>query len=173
VAKTEERELRDLLETTQSEVRRLKAELAAREKAEPVAPARDEKQEAAELQSLRTQVQSLEKENTALRSARAEVEKQLATLTADLGESRREATLARDEVKLLKKQLEATNQALAKSKAKAQQRSTRPANKRSLLERVRELFGGAKPSEELEAARKEIARLNQQLSLAQFKRRGR
>ncbi len=173
MAKTEERELRDLLETTQSEVRRLKAELAAREKAAPVAPPRDDKQEAAELQALRTQVQSLEKENTALRSARADVEQQLATLTAGLGESRRETTLARDEVKLLKKQLEATNQALAKSKAKVQQLSSQPARKRSLLERVRGLFGGGKPSEELEAARKEIARLNQQLSLAQFKRRGR
>ncbi|MFY0526507.1 hypothetical protein ACN28I_26325 [Archangium gephyra] len=173
MAKTEERELRNLLETTQSEVKRLKAELAAREKAAPSAPSRDEKQEAAELQSLRTQVQSLEKENAALRSARAEVEKQLATLTAGLGESRREATLARDEVKLLKKQLEATNQALAKSKAKVQQLSSKPTPKRSLVERVRALFGGGKPSEELEAARKEIARLNQQLSLAQFKRRGR
>ena len=172
MAKTEERELRDLLETTQSEVRRLKAELAAREKAPPVALPRDEKKEEAELQALRTQVQSLEKENAALRSARAEVEQQLATLTAGLGESRREATLARDEVKLLKKQLEAANQALAKSK-KTQPRGKGPANKRSLLERMRELFGGAKPSEELEAARREIARLNQQLSLAQFKRRGR
>jgi predicted RNase H-like nuclease (RuvC/YqgF family) len=171
VAKTEERELRDLLETTQSEVRRLKAELAEREKAGPVAQ-RDEKQEA-ELQALRTQVQSLEKENAALRSARAEVEKQLATLTADVGEARREAHQARDEVKLLKKQLESTNQALAKSKARVQQLSTRPDSKRSLVDRVRALFGGGKPSEELEAARKEIARLNQQLSLAQFKRRGR
>ncbi|WP_375770004.1 hypothetical protein NR798_03700 [Archangium gephyra] len=173
MAKTEERELRNLLETTQSEVKRLKAELAAREKAAPVALPRDEKQEAAELQALRTQVQSLEKENAALRSARADVEKQLATLTADMAESRREATLARDEVKLLKKQLESTNQALAKSKARVQQLTSRPANKRSLVERVRALFGGGKPSEELEAARKEIARLNQQLSLAQFKRRGR
>ncbi|HEX5752708.1 MAG TPA: hypothetical protein VFZ09_41270 [Archangium sp.] len=170
MAKTEERELRDLLEATQSEVKRLKAELAAREKAAPVAPPRDEKQEAAELQALRTQVQSLEKENTALRSARTEVEQQLATLTAELSESRREATLARDEVKQLKKQLEATNQALTKARAK---RGSRSSNKRSLLERLRELFGGTKPSEELEAARKEIARLNQQLSLAQFKRRGR
>ncbi|MCY1073482.1 hypothetical protein [Archangium lansingense] len=172
MAKTDVRELRDLLETTQSEVKRLKAELAAREKATPVAP-RDEKQEAAEIQALRTQVQSLEKENAALRSARADVEQQLAALTADLGESRKEATLARDEVKLLKKQLETTNQALAKSKAKVQQLSTRPADKRSLLERLRGLFGGGKPSEELEAARREIVRLNQQLSLAQFKRRGR
>ncbi|MFY0563199.1 hypothetical protein ACN28E_05100 [Archangium lansingense] len=172
MAKTDVRELRDLLETTQSEVKRLKAELAAREKATPVAP-RDEKQEAAEIQALRTQVQSLEKENAALRSARADVEQQLTAITADLRESRKEATLARDEVKLLKKQLETTNQALAKSKAKVQQLSTRPADKRSLLERLRGLFGGGKPSEELEAARREIVRLNQQLSLAQFKRRGR
>lgn len=171
MAKTEERELRDLLETTQSKVRRLEAELAEREKAAPVAQ-RDEKQEA-ELQAVRTQVQSLEKENAALRSARAEVEKQLATLTADLGESRRETTLARDEVKQLRKELEATNQALAKSKAKVQQLSGKPADKRSWVERLRALFGGGKPSEELEAARREIARLNQQLSLAQFKRRGR
>ncbi|WNG54062.1 hypothetical protein F0U59_04075 [Archangium gephyra] len=171
MARPEERELRDLLETTQTEVKRLKAELAAREKAAPVAPPRDEKQEAAELQALRTQVQSLEKENAALRSACTEVDQQLATRTAELSESQREASLARDEVKQLKKQLEVSNQALTKAKAKRGSRAS--SGKRSLVERLRELFGGAKPTEELEAARKEIARLNQQLSLAQFKRRGR
>lgn len=171
MARSEERELRDLLETTQTEVKRLKAELAAREKAAPVAPPRNEKQEAAELQALRTQVQSLEKENAALRSARTEVDQQLATRTAELSESRRETSLARDEVKQLKRQLEVSNQALTKARAKLGSRSS--SGKRSLVERVRELFGGTKPTEELEAARKEIARLNQQLSLAQFKRRGR
>ena len=47
------------------------------------------------------------------------------------------------------------------------------ANKRSLVDRVRALLGGGK-SQELEDTRKENARLNQQLSLAQFQgRRGR
>jgi chromosome segregation ATPase len=167
VAKTEERELRDLLETAQSKVRRLEAELAAREKAEPiVVPQVDAK----EVRALQEQVRALEQENSAIRLERNEAQVKLAVLRTELGQTQREATQTRDEVKLLKKQLEAANQALAKSKARVQQLSTQPASQRSLLDRVRGLFGGGK-SQELEAAHKEIARLNQQLSLAQFNRR--
>lgn len=174
MAKTEERELRDLLETTQAEVRRLKAELAAREKAEPVAPprSREEEKEQAEL---RARVAEMEAENASLRSARAQAEEQRALLETDVAQARREAARTRDEVNQLRKQLESTTQALAKSKARVQKLSTQPGRSGafSLLGWMRGLLGGGGKAEELEAAHKEIARLNQQLSLSRFRRRGR
>ncbi|WP_146209576.1 hypothetical protein [Vitiosangium sp. GDMCC 1.1324] len=179
MAKSEERQLRDLLETTQAEVKRLKAELAEREKAGPVeAPPRVD---AKEVQALREEVRVLQQENTALRLTRTENEAQLTALRTELDKTRRETTRVREEaaqahneIEQLEKRLEATSQALAKSRAKVQRLSSTPANKRSLLERIRGLFGGGGgggKAEELELAQKEIARLNQQLSLARFNRR--
>jgi DNA repair exonuclease SbcCD ATPase subunit len=177
VAKTEERELRDLLEKTQAKVRRLEAELAAREKSEPVAPPRprDEEKEQAEVQALRGRVAALEAENASLRSARTEAVEQRALLETEVSQARREAARTRDEVNQLRKQLESTTQALAKSKAKVQKLSTQPGRggASSLLGWMRGLLGGGSKDQELEAAHKEIARLNQQLSLSQFRRRGR
>jgi chromosome segregation ATPase len=172
VAKTEERELRDLLETTQSKVRRLEAELAAREKAEPAAPRPLDEKEQAELQTLRGRVTALEAENASLLAARPQAEEQRAQLETDVKEARREAARTRDEANQLRKELESTAQALEKSKARLQKLSSKQGGggTSSLLGWVRGLFEGGK-AKELEAAHKEIARLNQQLSLAQFNRR--
>ncbi len=168
MAKTD-RELRNLLEETQAEVKRLKGELASREKSNQVEAEQDL---AKELQELQARMEALEAENATLRANR-EVEgaQRLAALETELEKAHREAALAREEAKQLQKQLEGSARALAKAEAKVQKLSNRPASTGgSLLERIRGFFDSSS-KEELEKARREITRLNQQLSLVQVSRR--
>ncbi|WP_224242201.1 hypothetical protein [Hyalangium gracile] len=177
VAKSEERELRDLLERTQAEVKRLQAELEARERTGHTAARQAVEQE---MQGLRERVRTLEQQNAALREDHSKaVAEQLAGLEAEVALARKEAGRARDETQRLKKQLEATSFELRKAQAR------RGAHDGSLLSRLRALFSfgnkaalaelGRGYEQELERAQREITRLQQQVSLhgIQRKRRSR
>jgi chromosome segregation ATPase len=164
-----DRELRNLLESTQAEVKRLKSELASREKSTEVAA---EQALAKEVQELTERLAELERENASLRATRGtEAAQEVAALEAEVAKAHREAALAREEVKQLRKQLEGTTRALEKAEAKVQKlsNSSRPASG-GLLERLRGFFDKESKAE-LEKARKEISRLHQQLSLVQVSRR--
>ncbi|MDY7230808.1 hypothetical protein [Hyalangium rubrum] len=169
MAKNADRELRDLLESTQAEVKRLKAELTARESTGYETAQRELEKE---LQALRARAQALEKENAALRKGReAAASERLAALKAELSHVRQEASQASDEAKQLKKRLEATTRELEKSRAKVQRLSNLPSrDSSSLRDRVAAFFSRSTRTE-LERAQKEITRLNQQLSLVQVPRR--
>ena len=166
--KAADRNLRDLLEQTQAEVKRLKNALAERNTLDPAAARRRVVE--AELQAARLQVQTLERENARLHDDRGT---ELVKLQAELKQSRGEAAQARDEAKQLQTELEKTAKALARAQERSQQvKGRRRGEAESLLARLRLLFDGA-TKQELERAQREIARLNQQLSRVQPLRPGR
>ncbi len=171
MTKTADRELRNLLEATQAEVKRLKNELAEREKVEQA------EAEVKQAQVLRERVRELEKEFAEARAEYAqELQQQQASFDAAITEAQREAALAREEAAELKKQVETLNKALAKAGSKRQKGGPKPASD-SWWDRLRGFFGRDSEDSEAKAAlaraQQEIARLNQQLSLVQLRRRGR
>ncbi len=166
--KSAERKLRDLLEESQAEVKRLKSALAAREKPDPAAARLRAVEE--ELQAARLRVKTLEGENAQLQD---DCGTQVLKLRSKLKQVREELAQARDEAKRLQKGLDKSSGALARAEERSKrQKSRRPAGNGSLLARLRGLFDGA-TKEELERAQREIVRLNQQLSRVQPQRPGR
>ena len=171
VMKTANRELRNLLEATQAEVKRLKNELAAREKVEQA------EAEQKQARALRARVRELEVEFAATRAEYAkELKQQQASFEAELSAARRETTLAREEAAELKNQVESLTKALAKAESRwTPGVASKPAGG-TWWERLRGFFGreiadDLDAKEALARAQREIARLNQQLSLVQLRRR--
>lgn len=166
--KVAERNLRDLLEETQAEVKRLKHALAQRNTPDPAA-ARLRVVEA-ELRAARLQVQTLERESAQLQDDRGT---ERVKLQSELKQARDESAQAREEAKRLQKELEKTTHALARAKERSRQgKGQRRSDAKALLARLRLLFDNA-TKQELEQAQREIVRLNQQLSRVQPLRPGR
>lgn len=166
--KSADRTLRDLLEQSQAEVKRLKNALAAREKQDPAAARLRAVEE--ELQAARLRVKTLEGENAQLQD---ECGTRVLKLQTELKQAREELAQVRDEAKRLQKGLDKSSGALARAAERSRRQKSRgPAGNASLLARLRGLFAGA-TKEELERAQREIVRLNQQLSRVQPQRPGR
>jgi chromosome segregation ATPase len=166
--KRADRELRDLLEEAQAEVKRLKAALAAREKPDPSAARLRELE--VELQAARLRVKDLEGENAQLQDDRGT---QWVKLQAELKQARDEATQARNEGQRLQKALDKASSVRERMEERSRRQKARSlTGPGSLLVRLRGLFEGA-TKQELERAQREIVRLNQQLSRVQPQRPGR
>ncbi|QSQ24231.1 hypothetical protein JY651_04505 [Pyxidicoccus parkwayensis] len=166
--KTADRELRNLLEQTQAEVKRLKNQLAVREK--PDASVAKLRALEKELQTAHLQIRELETQNAKLQDEHGS---QLMALNAELKRAHAETARTLGEEERLRTELKKVSDALARAKEQSKRAKDRPqSSSRSPLDLLRELFARS-TKEELEQARKEVARLHQQLSRVQPRRAGR
>ncbi len=147
----DDRELREVLEQAQAEVKRLNAELKTARDGAAKKPRRDPEKLIAQLEQSRRE----------LEQHWSDRERQWQS---------RERAL-RDEIDELKSTLMGTKQSLLVARQKTRQLEKAKAPSKSVLESLRAVLPSTKLKDQLAEARREIAQLTRKLSLQQLPRR--